>query len=180
MIVKSEIICDVCQMVGHFSSDCSLIDEKFCDVLKGVVDDDTKLKVMAILNCKEESTENFNIRSDWQFVSISRLREFLAYEFYDLMQYSSSLNFWNFETALDDFVFLNFFVGNDFVPHLPCMRIGDGAIDIIIMVWKTVVQKANGFITNNGQIIMPNLKLFLSTIAKIEFLLFKEKNSKMS
>lgn len=96
------------------------------------------------------------------------------------MGYCQPLNIWNFETAIDDFVFLNFFVGNDFIPHLPCMQIRDGAIDVIIMVWKTVVQKANGFMTHQGQIVLPNLKLFLSTIAKIEFLLFKEKQSKMA
>lgn len=57
MLVKSDIICDVCQMVGHFSSDCCLIDDKFADIIKGVVDEETKVKVMAILNCKEETAE---------------------------------------------------------------------------------------------------------------------------
>ena len=43
----------------------------------------------------------------------------------------------NKERLIDDFVFLTFLVGNDFLPHLPSLRIGDSAFDIIFEAYKT-------------------------------------------
>ena len=37
---------------------------------------------------------------------------------------------WSGERAVDDFVLLTCVCGNDFIPHLPSLDIGDGAIDL--------------------------------------------------
>lgn len=42
------------------------------------------------------------------------------------------------ERLIDDFVFLTFLVGNDFLPHLPTLRIGDSAFDVIFDAYKRV------------------------------------------
>jgi 5'-3' exonuclease len=42
------------------------------------------------------------------------------------------------ETVIDDFVLMCFSVGNDFLPHIPCIEILEGGIDDMINTYKTV------------------------------------------
>lgn len=55
------------------------------------------------------------------------MREYLDLEYKDLQ-----LDFeYNLENIIDDFNFMCFFVGNDFIPHIPSLSIRDGGIDAI-------------------------------------------------
>ena len=69
-------------------------------------------------------------RKPFQFLQISVLREYLDREFQNA-DYSQVPGGYNLEAVIDDFVFLCFFVGNDFLPHLPSLSIRDGGLDTI-------------------------------------------------
>eukprot|EP01031_Cornospumella_fuschlensis_P004108 gene4108-5134_t len=85
-----------------------------------------------------------------EMLYISVLREYLAAEFHGL---SFTLPFgYDLERVIDDFIFLCFFVGNDFLPHLPSLDIRDGALDFLIEVYKEVLPSLGDYLTHQGRI----------------------------
>lgn len=77
-------------------------------------------------------------KSAWkplQFLKIPILREYLENEF----SFVDAPNFEpDFERCVDDFVLMCFFVGNDFLPHLPSLSIQKGSIDQMILLYQKV------------------------------------------
>ena len=63
---------------------------------------------------------------------MATLREYLHSEFAS-GQWAAVPGGFDLEKVIDDFVFMCFFVGNDFLPHLPAIEIRDGAIDMLTL-----------------------------------------------
>lgn len=84
----------------------------------------------------------------FQFVKIKAVREFLHVS-YCKSTFSKHFQY-DLERIIDDFVFLCFFVGNDFLPHIPCLSIRDGGIDVLMKVYEHCLKLMPDYISNVG------------------------------
>jgi 5'-3' exoribonuclease 2 len=141
--------CFLCGETGHMASECKGKAQKA---------DDKKLEVVP----------------DTPFIllHINVLREYLEME---LSFHDPTLK-WDLERALDDWVFLCFFVGNDFLPHLPSLEIRENAIDKLVALWKTHVVKGEpGYLTNAGEIDLTRVAGVMRDLGGIEDDVFCER-----
>uniref|UniRef100_A0A674NSH5 5'-3' exoribonuclease n=1 Tax=Takifugu rubripes TaxID=31033 RepID=A0A674NSH5_TAKRU len=105
------------------------------------------------------------------FIRLCVLREYLARELT-----MASLPFpFDFERSVDDWVFMCFFVGNDFLPHLPSLEIREGAIDRLVGIYKDVVHKTGGYLTENGYVKLERVELIMQAVGVAEDNIFKKR-----
>uniref|UniRef100_A0A8C4GT61 5'-3' exoribonuclease n=1 Tax=Dicentrarchus labrax TaxID=13489 RepID=A0A8C4GT61_DICLA len=105
------------------------------------------------------------------FIRLCVLREYLARELT-----MASLPFpFDFERSIDDWVFMCFFVGNDFLPHLPSLEIREGAIDRLVNIYKDVVHKTGGYLTENGFVNLERVELIMQAVGVAEDNIFKKR-----
>uniref|UniRef100_A0A672FFG0 5'-3' exoribonuclease 2 n=1 Tax=Salarias fasciatus TaxID=181472 RepID=A0A672FFG0_SALFA len=105
------------------------------------------------------------------FIRLCVLREYLARELT-----MASLPFpFDFERSVDDWVFMCFFVGNDFLPHLPSLEIREGAIDRLVNIYKDVVHKTGGYLTENGYVKLDRVEMIMQAVGVAEDNIFKKR-----
>jgi 5'-3' exoribonuclease 2 len=62
-----------------------------------------------------------------------------------------------------------FLVGNDFLPHVPALKIIEGGIDCLMTLYTMYLEKTQGtYITNCSNLNLEGLNLFLLIIGQIE------------
>ena len=105
------------------------------------------------------------------WLNVSILREYLAAE----LEVPDQPFRFDIERALDDWVFLCFFVGNDFLPHLPSLDIKEDGIDTLTAVWRSCVPHMGGYVTKDGVINFHRLQYILDGLAKQEDGIFKSR-----
>jgi 5'-3' exonuclease len=91
---------------------------------------------------------------------------------------NKKLRILNQTDMINDFIFACFFLGNDFLPHLPSVDINKGGLDIIIQAYieiYTNVQKKLLTVSSNDVFFDDKfLRLFLQFLSKREDYYFKE------
>ncbi|KAJ8958635.1 hypothetical protein NQ318_016360 [Aromia moschata] len=112
--------------------------------------------------------------TDYIFVRLNVLREYLEKE----LQMPNLPFKYDFDRVLDDWVFMCFFVGNDFLPHLPSLEIREGAIDRLVTLYKDCVYKTGGFLTDSGDVNLERVQLIMLQLGKAEDEIFKTRQQK--
>lgn len=79
------------------------------------------------------------------------------------------------ERAIDDWVFMCFFVGNDFLPHLPSLDIHEDGIDKLIAIWRDNIPIMGGYLTCDGKVDLARAQCILQGLAKQEDAIFRRR-----
>lgn len=72
------------------------------------------------------------------------LREYLEMEFIEVQE---KLSFdYDIEKIIDDWIFMCYMVGNDFIPHLPNLHISANALPILYKTYRETLPELDGMI----------------------------------
>lgn len=116
---------------------------------------------------KELHDQNFYL------LHLSIVREYIELEFSGIEKQMPNFDY-EFERLLDDFILINFFIGNDFLPELPSLVINEGALPIAFDTYKNYLRKADGYITSRGIVNFERLKIWMQEFSAFEYSLFEK------
>ena len=148
--------CEICGQLGHEMKECQGIPKERFGQHDELI-----------------STASNYGETRYIFVRLTILREYL----YRDLEMHCQLPFpWDLEHAIDDWVFMCFFVGNDFLPHLPSLEIRENAIDRLIRIYKENVPRFKGYLTENGIPNMERVGIILTSIGRAEDEIFMKRH----
>ena len=74
---------------------------------------------------------------------------------------------------IDDWIFICFFVGNDFLPNLPSLDINENAIDKLVRYYLNELSTSRTFLTDSGLVNFQAVSAIMQAIGKEEDIIFK-------
>lgn len=146
--------CEICGGLGHEMAQC-----------QGIVDGE---------NGQPKPDVPVTKAVQFIFVRLCVLKEYLERE----LEMPNLPFEYNFDRVIDDWVFMCFFVGNDFLPHLPSLEIRENAIDRLVNLYKTAVYKTRSFLTNSGDVNLDAIQIIMDNLGKVEDQIFRTRQSK--
>ncbi|GAB1600843.1 5'-3' exoribonuclease 2-like [Argonauta hians] len=145
--------CELCGQLGHEMKECVGLPKEECD---------------------KPLEKPLGSEQEFIFIRLCVLREHLQQQLrMDGLPFT-----YDFERALDDWVFMCFFVGNDFLPHLPSLEIREGAIDRLVGIYKRCVYKTGGYLTKDGVVHLERVQFVMSELGTVEDEIFKTRRQK--
>ena len=144
-------LCPICSQKGHEARDCRGTTRK----KEGEFDEKSKPPVL----------------KPFIWLHVAVLREYLAVE---LNVPGLPFRF-DLERAVDDWIFMCCFVGNDFLPHLPALEIRENGIDTLTAIWRDNLPVMGGYVTRDGHIDLGRAQYILDGLAKQEDGIFRRR-----
>ncbi|KAF2353554.1 putative 5-3 exonuclease [Trinorchestia longiramus] len=175
--------CDICGMGGNCGvvppGDCGVVPPGDCGVMPpgncGVVPPGHELKdCEGTPDGKMVESEKVYEVVNFIFVRLFVLREYLEKE---LVMHNLPFQY-DFERAIDDWVFMCFFVGNDFLPHLPSLEIRENAIDRLIKLYKDCCYSTGGWLTDSGRVNMHRVQIIMTNLGEVEDQIFRDRQQR--
>lgn len=84
----------------------------------------------------------------------------------------------DFERFIDDYIFLCFFVGNDFLPHLPCLDIRENAVDRLLRIYHDINRSywtPGLYLTSRGHVNLERCQEILHELGHSEADIFRRR-----
>ena len=80
-------------------------------------------------------------------------------------------------SKVEDYIFLCFFLGNDFMPHFTSVNIRTGGVDKMLNAYKATIGSTNENLTNGRQIYWANVRKLVKHLADLEEENFKAESA---